>query len=207
MTVICPTVTVETPKEYAEQLATVTRFAERIHVDVADDTFTPRQLLPLAQIYLPEGVTSDIHVMLTNPFAELMTLISLQPNLVVVHAEAKGNLAKGMAELQKVGIKAGIALLPDTPVASAAKLIPKADHVLIFAGKLGYQGGEADMTQTTKIAEIRALNPTCEIGWDGGVNDQNAAELMAAGVTVLNVGGYIHHATDPAAAYARLVNI
>lgn len=201
MAVICPTITVETPREYAAQMATVQAFAERIHIDVADNEFTPRQLLPLGQVYLPTGIVSDIHVMLAHPFAQLMTLISLRPHLVIVHAEAKGDLRKGMVELQKVGIKAGVAILPDTQVEDVAELVIAADHVLIFAGHLGYQGGEADMGQIKKVAAIRQLKSDIEIAWDGGINDQNAAELASGGVDVFNVGGFIHNAQDPKQAY------
>lgn len=206
MAVICPTVTAETPQEYAAQLASVKSFAQRIHIDVADSEFTPRRLLPLSQIYLPEEITSDIHVMVADPFIHLMTLISLRPQTVIVHAEAQGDLQSGVQELQKVGIKAGIALLPDTQVADKAALLQLADHVLIFAGHLGYQGGQADMSQVQKIAQIRALNASCEIAWDGGVNDKNAHELAKAGIEVLNVGGFIQHAENPAAAYELLTN-
>ncbi|HSX28630.1 MAG TPA: hypothetical protein VLF60_04240 [Candidatus Saccharimonadales bacterium] len=204
MATICPTVTAETPQEYAANLAEVAAFAARIHIDVADSAFTPRQLIMPAQVYLPQDVMSDIHVMLEEPAKELMTLISLRPHLVIFHAESKGDLAGCLGALQKAGIAAGIALLPDTQVADAAPLITLADHVLIFAGHLGFQGGTADMNQVQKIAQIKALNAKAEIAWDGGINDHNAAELAAAGVDVLNVGGFIHDAADPTAAYQRL---
>lgn len=205
MPVVCPTVTAETPQDYAAQLASAKSFAQRIHIDVADSEFTPRALLPLSQIYLPEEVASDIHVMLADPFIHLMTLISLRPQTVIVHAEAQGDLLSGIQELQKVGIKAGVALLPDTQVADKAALVQQADHVLIFAGNLGYQGGHADMSQVQKVAQIRALNAHCEIAWDGGVNDKNVHELAKAGIEVLNVGGFIQQAGNPAAAYELLL--
>jgi len=207
MAVIVPTVTVETPQEYEAQLGVVSEFASRIHIDVADDEFTPRKLLSLSQVYLPQVKTSDIHVMLAQPGLQLMTLISLRPNLVIFHAESEGNLLACVQELQHAGIKAGLALLPDTTVESAAELLLHVDHALIFAGHLGYQDGQADMSQTKKIAAIRALNPTIEIGWDGGVSDENVTSLVAAGVDVVNSGGFIHHAPDPAKAFQTLKSL
>lgn len=203
MPTICPTITVETPQEFSEQLARIQAFAPRLHIDLADGAFAPRKLLDPAQAYVPAEIATDIHVMFAQPMSQLMTLISLRPQLIIVHAEAEG-AATVLQELQKVGIKAGIALLPATTVKSAASLVQQADHVLIFAGHLGYQGGEADMSQLSKVKEITALNPEAEVAWDGGVNDQNIAELAAGGVDVINVGGFIQHAADPAAAFARL---
>lgn len=206
MAIIAPTVTVETPEAYKTQLEKID-FAERIHIDVADNEFTPRQLLPVSQVYLPANKECDVHVMLKRPGQHIFTLISLRPSLVVLHAEAEGDLAKCFEELRSAGIKAGVALLPETQVQDAAAPIALADHVLIFAGHLGYQGGEADISQTAKIADIRVINSHCEIGWDGGVNGKNAAQLLAAGVTILNVGGFIHKASDPRAAYEELTQL
>jgi ribulose-phosphate 3-epimerase len=176
-----------------------------VHIDVADGKFAPHKLLDPAQVYLPELITTDVHVMYEEPQSQLMTLMSLQPNVVIVHAEAKGDLVALMADLQKVQIKAGIALLPDTHPHDVAPLIIAADHVLIFAGQLGYQGGAADMSQLAKIAEVKAINPRAEIAWDGGVTVNNVRALVESGVDVLNVGGFIHNDANPAEAYQRLM--
>jgi ribulose-phosphate 3-epimerase len=205
MPVICPTITAETPQEFSAQLARVQPFAPRIHIDMADGKFAPRKLLDPAQIYVPKDIPTDIHIMYDEPQSQLMTLISLRPQMVVLHAEAKGDIAAMMSELQKVGIKAGIALLPDTQTKEAALLIQLADQVLIFAGHLGYQGGTADMTQLYKVAEIKSLNATAEIAWDGGITAQNAQALVSGGIDVLNVGGFIQNATDANAAYQQIM--
>jgi pentose-5-phosphate-3-epimerase len=81
-------------------------------------------------------------------------------------------------------------------------------HVLIFSGNLGYQGGShVDFNLLEKVKVLKRHKPELEIGWDGGVNDQNVAELINGGVDVLNVGGYIQKAEDPARAYSALKRI
>jgi ribulose-phosphate 3-epimerase len=205
MPVICPTITAETPQEFSAQLARVQPFAPRIHIDMADGKFAPRKLLDPAQIYVPKDIPTDIHIMYDEPESQLMTLISLRPQMVILHAEAKGDIAAMMAELQKVGIKVGIALLPDTKTKEAALLIPQADQVLIFAGNLGYQGGTADMTQLYKVDEIKSLNAKSEIAWDGGISAQNAKALAGGGIDVLNVGGFIQNAANASEAYQQIV--
>ena len=109
------------------------------------------------------------------------------------------------AELHKAGIKTGLALLHDTPVENAYQIMHSFDHILIFSGDLGKHGGHADLTLLDKVKKVRVHHPEAEIAWDGGINDQNAAVLARGGVGVLNVGGFIQRAEDPAAAYTRLL--
>ena len=110
-------------------------------------------------------------------------------------------------QLKAVDIKSGIALLPDTSVESAAKLISQVDHVLIFGGRLGYQGSNLQKENLVKLKQAKSINPNIETGWDGGVNDSNAAQVSAAGADVINVGGFIQKSEDPEASYNRLVEI
>ncbi|MGH7237825.1 MAG: hypothetical protein ACREGF_04790, partial [Candidatus Saccharimonadales bacterium] len=81
------------------------------------------------------------------------------------------------------------------------------DHVLVFSGHLGNFGGHADLKLLDKVKQIKAAQPRLEIGWDGGVNDRNAAKLAEAGVQVLNAGGYLHGAKNPAEAYQKLKDL
>jgi ribulose-phosphate 3-epimerase len=145
--------------------------------------------------------------MIRQPRQWLESAISLQPNLVILHAEAEGDLLESLKYLQKLNIKAGVALLPDTTPAAAAELIKIADHALIFGGHLGYQGGTADLAQLSKAAAIRALNPKIEIGWDGGATADNVQEIARAGVDVINVGSAILKSDDPEAAFAKLTQL
>lgn len=200
---ICPTVTAYDLEEYRAQINHVS-FAERLHIDLMDGQFAPTQSPPLEQIWLPPHKTCDIHLMYQKPMDYLPQLIKLRPNMVVIHNEAEVHHMHFAAELHKEGIQAGLALLADTPVSYAEQIMHSFDHVLIFSGHLGYHGGEADLKLLDKVREVRQLHPDVEIGWDGGISDQNAKQLIGAGVDVLNVGGFIQRADDPAAAYATL---
>ncbi len=127
--------------------------------------------------------------------------------MVIIHAEADVDHVHFADSLHKVGIRAGLALLHDTPVERAKHLIKNFGHVLIFSGHLGYHGGTADLNLTHKIHELRELRPDVEIGWDGGITAKNAKQLAEAGVDVLNVGGFIQKASEPADAYAKLKTV
>jgi len=204
MPIVCPTVTATNPHTYREQMARIEPFASRVHIDFGDGEFAAK-MVSIAQAYWPETMTADFHVMYKHPYAYMETLVSLKPNMVVVHAEAEDDILAMVLELQAVGIKAGIALLKDTKPEDHTDVITHADHVLIFGGDLGHQGGTADMSLLSKAADVRAINPTIELGWDGGITAENAPTLVEAGIEVLNVGGYIQHADDPKEAYESIV--
>lgn len=203
---ICPTITRRTPEDYQRQIERVAHFARRIHIDVADGALAPNELLPIDQVWWPGGVRADLHVMYRQPMKYLRTLIALGPQLVVLHAEAEGNFQECADLLHHHGIEAGIALLPQTPVETIEPGLDFIDHVLIFSGNLGHQGGShADLKLLEKVKRLKKLKPSVEIGWDGGVNDQNIRQLVQGGVEVVNTGGFIQNSPDPAAAYDALL--
>lgn len=201
---ICPAVTVDEPHTYREQMEQFASFAIRLHIDLADGTLTPNRLIPLDQIWWPGGMRADLHVMDRQPANHTELLVSLGPQLVIIHAEAEGDFDTFAAELHGHGIEVGVALLPQTSVDVIATSLAAIDHVLIFSGDLGHYGGQADLSLLQKARQLRALKPTLEIGWDGGINDQNIRSLIDGGVDVLNVGGYIARAQEPAEAFASL---
>jgi ribulose-phosphate 3-epimerase len=145
--------------------------------------------------------------MYQKPSEHLETLISLKPHLIILHIESDGNIEEYIRHIKKFGIKAGVAILADTTIAEAHGCIEIADHVLLFAGKLGSFGGVADLKVTEKIAAIRAIRPDIEIGWDGGVNADNIKLLHEAGVDVCSVGGYIQRSEEPKKAYESLLKL
>lgn len=203
---IVPSVTPNTadPHVYREQIERVS-FASRIQIDLMDGDFAPNKNLNPIQVWWPEGVLADIHLMYRHPAEQLETLISLSPHLIILHAEADADIEAMIVHIKKFGLKAGVALLADTTVESAHGCIAVADHVLLFAGKLGSFGGEADLAVLDKISQIRAIRPDIEIGWDGGANESNIAQLVSAGIQVIDVGGAIQRAPDPEESYRSLV--
>jgi len=206
-TQIVPTILAHTPAEYAAQLALVRPFAHRLHVDITDGDFAEPRTVGLGQVY-GAGRRSrlELHLMVRRPQDALETAIALHPELVIIHAEAEGDHAAALAELRRMGVRAGLAVLPDTSIDSVRDLLPAADHLLIFTGsRLGAHSREFLPETLAKIPAARAVNPALEISVDGSVSLANAAQAAAAGADVLNIGGAIRSAPDPAAAYYALV--
>lgn len=204
MSVLAPAILADNPAAYKQQVDRVTGFAERVHVDLTDGEFAPTFTIGVSDLWAPEGWTVDIHVMAHNLEEYVPKLIALRPNMIIVHAEARGDVAAALSQIKQAGIRSGVALLRPTVPATVAPLIQQAEHVLIFSGELGRFGGTASLMQLEKIRLIKNINPKVEIGWDGGVMVDNAYSLVQGGVDVLNVGGAIQKAGDPQAVFAKL---
>lgn len=206
--IICPTVTAYDLHEYRLQLQRITTFAKRVHIDLMDGIFAPTKSPDINKIWLAQDVPCDIHLMFQHPDKQIDSILELKPRMVILQAEATPHsLQRAMRSLKGRTLR-GISLLSATNVndLEVTKLIKVADHVLIFSGHLGFHGGKADLSLLDKVEQIRQINPSIEIGWDGGINDFNASKLMHGGVDVLNVGGYIQKAADPTYAYHKLVD-
>ena len=140
-----------------------------------------------------------------RPSEYMETILRLSPDLCILHAEAEENLLPLFEQLKSAGIRAGVALLPTTYPGNASAYINAADHVLIFAGQLGAQGGQADMMQTEKIPLVRNMKSELEIGWDGGANLSNIRALAHADLDVINVGAALSQSPNPAETYQQMV--
>jgi ribulose-phosphate 3-epimerase len=144
--------------------------------------------------------------MVAEPSQYLAQLIALKPHMIMFHAEVKEDLVPMLQQIKQMGIKAGVAVMRTTVPSDIAGVLEAADHAMIFSGELGKYGGTASVMQLEKIRLIKNINSGLEIGWDGGINVENAYTLTQGGVDVLNVGGAIQKAADPQAAYATLVS-
>lgn len=208
MTIITPTITATTPEDYKSQIEKVAHFAHRIHIDLTDGVFAERKTIAPSEAWWPAGVKADIHLMYQEPLEAVKTLLPHKPNLIIIHAESNGDFGNVARLCAEAKVKVGVALMPDTPAQRLASSLPQVDHAMIFSGNIGYQGGStANLDLLEKVKTLRAGKSELEIGWDGGVNAQNVAQLVFGGVDVLNAGGFIQSATDPLQAYEVLQRI
>lgn len=204
---ICPTVLAPDAEDYQRQIERLLPFAARIHIDLSDGDFAPSKTISPDEVWWPAGVRADLHVMYKRPFDHAELFLDLMPQMVIVHAEAEGDLVAFAKEAHARGVEVGVALLPQTSPELIRDAMDSIDHILIFSGNLGHFGGQADLRMLTKIKHIKKVAPRIELGWDGGVNEHNAKALSMSGVDVLDVGGFIHKAEDPEAAYEHLQKV
>ncbi len=196
---ICPTILTDDPDVYRAQIEETARYATRVHIDLGDGIFT-RQLTAIEDVWWPAGMRADLHVMFKEPFQHIAALIALAPQLVIVHAEADGDFLAFAHDMHQHGIEVGVALLQETPAEAVIPGLSAIDHILIFSGSLGQNGGRADGSLLEKVQKLKQRKPQLEFGWDGGATDENARMLADGGIDVINCGSYLH-GDDPVAAW------
>lgn len=207
MAEICPAVLEATPEAYEEAIKRIEPFAKRIQIDLTDSKFAPSPTIKPADAWWPAGIKADIHLMYKDPTSAISDLLDKKPHLIIVHAEAGCNFEEVAKLCHAHGIKAGLCLLKETNPDTFKPQLEYADHVLLFEGSLGKYGGQADLSELSKVTDLKTSYPNLEIGWDGGVNDQNVSELVAGGVDVLTVGGFIQKSDNPQKAFTILQRI
>lgn len=204
MNAICPTIDVFDVDAYRQQMTNIAPFAKRVHIDAMDGIFTPEASPDLREMWWPNGMIADLHVMYQRPMDYIDQIVKMRPHMVIIHAEAQVHHMHFAAELHKHDILAGLCILQETPVDNVKQIMHSFDQMLVFSGHLGYQGGVIDLGLLEKVREIKDYYPEIEIAWDGGINDQSIVQLRDGGVTVFNVGGFIQKSDDPQKAYATL---
>ncbi len=191
MTTIAPAILATTPEEYEQQISRLHGFVERVHIDITDGEFAQNLTIPETQVWWPKEWKADIHMMVARPSEHLSTIIQMNPNMVIFHAECEEDLVPIFKKLKaETMIKPAIALLRSTVPETCAEAIKEAEHVLIFSGNLGEMGGKASTMQLEKIRLVKAINSNVEIGWDGGANLSNIFSLSQS-VDIVNVGAPI----------------
>lgn len=207
MNIVCPTITAEDSQDFKRQLNAIKDFATRIHIDLMDGILAPTKSPTLEDIPWPTNLTVDVHLMFNQPSDLIEQLIALKPNLVIIHAEARADLKQLANTLHSSNVKAGLALLPATTTASVNDVLGGFETILIFGGRLGYHGGQADLSQADKIAELKSLGFGGEIAWDGGIDESNIKQLADQGISLFNTGNYIMSSESPEDAYTKLMEI
>lgn len=202
---IVPTILSSDKQEYRAQIERINVFTRRVQIDLTDGEFAPGSTLGITDVWWPKNWKADLHLMAYKPSEYMETILRLSPDLCILHAEAEENLLPLFEQLKSAGIRTGVALLPTTYPGNASAYINAADHVLIFAGQLGAQGGQADMMQTEKIPLVRNMKSELEIGWDGGANLSNIRALAHVDLDVINVGAALSQSPNPAETYQQMV--
>lgn len=207
MPIICPSILAADNDQYNEQIKKVGHFAHRIQIDLTDGEFAKSLTVGPKDAWWPVGIKADFHLMYKDPSSAIQTILQHKPNMIIVHCESDGNLEALSSSCRRLGVKVGIAILQETDVNLILPGLADIDHVLVFSGHLGSFGGQTDLGLLRKVEILKNHKPGLEVGWDGGINQSNVAQLVFGGVDVLNVGGYIQNSTNPEHSYEMLQRI
>jgi ribulose-phosphate 3-epimerase len=192
------------------------RIAERagadwLHVDVMDGHFVPNITLgpPVVKaIRKAATIPLDVHLMITDPDRYLEAFAEAGAARLTVHLEVLPHLHRTVQRIKGLGLKAGVAINPATPVATLDDIIGELDHVLVMSVNPGFGGQTFIPRSESKVRAVRQLlsarGATALIEIDGGIDAGNAARVVAAGVDVLVAGQAVFGSADPGAAIRGL---
>ncbi len=175
-----------------------------LHVDVMDGHFVPNLTLGPPVVESLRKVTKlklDVHLMITDPDKFAPAFAKAGADLISVHQEACPHLDRTLHLLKDLGVKAGVALNPATPVSTLNEVLDIVDYVLVMSVNPGFGGQKFIPNALRKIAALdeirlaRGLQYAIEI--DGGVTAQNATEIARAGCDWFVAGSSVFHSVNP----------
>ena len=188
--------------------------ASFVHLDIMDGLFVPNISygFPVIKAIAKQARKPlDAHLMIVDPDRYFQRFADLGIANLSVHYEACTHLHRSLQAIKSLGMKAGIALNPHTPLSSLQEILPYTDFVLIMAVNPGF-GGQSFIESTySKVERLKKMivenNPECKIEIDGGVTLTNAPRLVECGADILVAGNSVFTSKDPEQTIEELAKI
>lgn len=186
--------------------------ADIVHCDVMDGVFVNNITFGIKMVEDLRKITTlplDCHLMIVHPEKYVERFAEAGADIITVHYEAcKDNLKEVLTLVKNAGVKCGAVINPDTPVEKIKDVIPMCDMVLVMSVFPGFGGQKFIPEALDKLREVKAIVDACgkeiDIQIDGGVSEQNVAEVKAAGANVIVAGSAVFKAENMAEAIAQL---
>jgi ribulose-phosphate 3-epimerase len=178
--------------------------ADLIHFDVMDGHFVPNITMGppvLKSLARVARLPIDVHLMIENPDRYVEAFAEAGAASITVHAEAVVHLHRVVHFIKSLGVRAGVALNPATPVTALEQIAGDVDYVLVMTVNPGFGGQTFIPRSESKVRAVRDLlrreGSTAPIEVDGGIDVQTAPRIVAAGADILVAGNAVFGSLDP----------
>jgi ribulose-phosphate 3-epimerase len=185
--------------------------ADLIHLDVMDGHFVPNITIGAPVVRAIKRVATrplDVHLMIEDPDRYIQDFVSAGASMISVHVEAVRHLHRTVSFIRKLGAKAGVVLNPATPASMLEVIAPDVDFVLVMSVNPGFSGQTFIPHSLDKLRRVRALLDDAAsqalIEIDGGIDQSNVGDVVAAGANILVAGYAIFGGPDAEAATRAL---
>lgn len=183
-----------------------------LHVDVMDGHFVPNITigLPVVEsIRKATDMTIDTHLMISEPGRYAVDFAKAGANMVSVHVEADVHLQRTLVALREEGAAAGVAINPGTPLALLEEVLPFADFILLMSVNPGFGGQSFIGTMLEKVRRLKAMivesGQNVRIEIDGGIDESNIGDVVAAGAEIIVAGSAVYGKGTPTESVKKLI--
>jgi ribulose-phosphate 3-epimerase len=186
--------------------------ADYIHVDVMDGHFVPNISFGptvMAAVRARTEKPFDVHLMISPVDVYLPAFAAAGADIITVHAEAGPHLHRTLQAVRGLGVKAGVAINPGTPVSAIEPVLDDVDLVLVMSVNPGFGGQSFIPSTLSRLRQARALigGRPIDLEVDGGISADNARAVAEAGANVFVAGSSIYGGNDPSTYAARIAAI
>jgi ribulose-phosphate 3-epimerase len=185
--------------------------ADWYHLDVMDGVFVPNiSFGPMLVEFFRKATQKicDVHLMIEQPEKYAEAFQKAGADILTVHIEACRHLHRNIQQIKQLGMQAGVAVNPHTPIESLKDILADIDLVCLMSVNPGFGGQKFIPHTLQKISELKSMivagNHPVKIEVDGGVTLENAPAILAAGADVLVAGNTVFKSADPISTIAAL---
>jgi ribulose-phosphate 3-epimerase len=205
---IVPAILTDDPKALKEMADLTKKFTSYAQFDIMDGRFVPSRSVPCEEIAaLKTKLAWEAHLMVLHPEDCLEDFQQAGAKKIVFHHEATAVPEEIIRKINRLGMKAGLAINPETPITVINPLVNDLDSVLFLSVNPGFYGAKFIPEVLDKIIAFKKTYPKMETGIDGGVKENNIVEIARSGVDFICVGSAIYNQPSPMESYRRLTTL